>query len=99
MIASGSQAENLSDNLAGGDVYMMTAKKRAELIALIKDLNLELFTTGPAARLAGVDRRTFIKWAKDKNIKPIATLEGNKAVYLKEDVEKIARAIKNSREK
>lgn len=76
---------------------MLTAKNRSELIALIKELNLELFTTGPAARLAGVDRRTFIKWAKDKKVQPIATLEGNKAVYLKEDVERIAKYIQAAR--
>ena len=65
----------------------------------IKGLNVELFTTGPASRIAGCDRRTFLAWATKLKIKTAALLEGNRAVYLKEDVLKIAKAIKESREK
>lgn len=97
MIASGSQEKSFG-TLGGGVVYMPTLK-RSDLIRLIKELNLELYTTGPAARLAQADRRTFIAWATKLKVKPIALLEGNKAVYLKEDVERIAKAIKASREK
>lgn len=64
-----------------------------------KGLNVDLFTTGPAARIAGVDRRTFIAHAKKMKIEPVAILEGKRAVYLKEDVERIAREIKKSRNK
>lgn len=63
----------------------------------LEGLNVNLFTTGPAARIAQVDRRTFVTWAEKKGIKPVATLEGNRAVYLKEDVDKIAKWIAEDR--
>ncbi len=83
-----------------GNVYMsqFAAISMADLGGLLKRLNMDLFTTGPAARIAGVDRRTFIAWANRLGIKPTATLEGNRAVYIKEDVEKISKAIRKHKE-
>lgn len=75
------------------DMSQTTAISRIEF----KGLNVDLFTTGPAARMAGVDRRTFIAWANKLGIKPTATLEGNRAVYIKEDVQKISKAIKDNK--
>lgn len=74
-----------------------TLISRLDIREIFKRLNMDLFTTGPAARIAGVDRRTFIAWANKLGVKPVATLEGNRAVYLKEDVAKIAKAIKESK--
>lgn len=60
-----------------------------------RELNLlDLVQTGEAALIAGCDRRTFIAWAKKERAEPVAKLKGNKLVYKREDVERVARAYK-----
>ncbi len=53
---------------------------------------LDLLMTGEAARICGVDRRTFLAWANKEGILPVAKPQG-RALYERKDVERIKRKI------
>lgn len=62
-----------------------------------KDLKLlDLLMSGAAARICGVDRRTFFKKAERWGIKQEAVVEG-KALYKRSDIEKMAERIRKER--
>lgn len=64
----------------------------------IKELDLlDLLMTGEAARICGVDRRTFMAWAEKKGILPAAVAEG-RSLFERRDVERISKLIKESRQ-
>jgi hypothetical protein len=57
------------------------------------------YTSGSGSRYCQCDRRTFNTWVKRLGIKPLGTLDGNRAIYKTSDVERIAKAIKEGRKK
>lgn len=62
-----------------------------------KDLKLlDLVMSGEAARICGVDRRTFWKKVELWAVKPEATVEG-KSLYKRSDIEKMAERIRKER--
>lgn len=66
---------------------------------IVKEIDLlDLIMTGEAARICGVDRRTFLSWAKKINVLPAAA-PGGRACYERKEVERIAKAIRSDREK
>lgn len=58
---------------------------------------LDVVMTGEAARICGVDRRTFLVKAKLYGILPVAA-PGGREIYDRKDVEKIGKKIKSDRE-
>jgi len=58
---------------------------------------LDVVMTGEAARICGVDRRTFLVKAQKYNTLPVAA-PGGRTIWLRKDVDKIARLIKNEKE-
>jgi DNA-binding transcriptional MerR regulator len=67
-------------------------------MAYIKEVDLlDLLMTGEAARICGVDRRTFIAWADRLNILPAAKPQG-RALYERKDVDRIAKRIRSEKE-
>lgn len=66
----------------------------------LKGLNVELFATGMASRMCQCDRRTFKAWVDKLKIKPTAVIDANNTpVYTRENVERIAKAIKEAKGK
>lgn len=58
---------------------------------------LDVVMTGEAARICGVDRRTFLKKAHLYSVLPVAA-PGGREIYDRKDVEWIAKRIKSDRE-
>lgn len=58
---------------------------------------LDVVMTGEAARICGVDRRTFLARAKVLGILPVAA-PGGRAIYDRKDVDRIAKRIKSDKE-
>lgn len=58
---------------------------------------LDVVMTGEAARICGVDRRTFLARADREGILPVG-MPGGRAIYERKDVEKLAKRIKTEKE-
>jgi hypothetical protein len=54
---------------------------------------LDVLMTGEAARICGVDRRTFLAKAAKYGVLPIAAPNG-RALYERKDVDKVSKRIK-----
>lgn len=73
--------------------------KAADFRVEIQGDRMVFYTSGSGSRFCECDRRTFNAWVKRLKIKPLGTLDGNRAIYRPEDAERIAKAIKESKEK
>lgn len=58
---------------------------------------LDVVMSGEAARICGVDRRTFLAKAEKMGILPVAMPNG-RAIYERKDVDRIAKRIKMEKE-
>ncbi len=76
----------------------MALKTRGKINTIGREFNLlDIVMSGEAARMCGVDRRTFMRRVNNKEIEPLGKTEG-RLIFKKEDVLRLAKKLKKEKE-